>query len=93
MHHRLSLTGAIVLKTSDQSTAAGAADLALAVKYDAIVQRLQLHYPTLDALEIRIAVEEVARQFDDAPLQPFVPLLVEKLARDRCHELADRQTV
>jgi hypothetical protein len=64
------------------------ASLILAHAYDAIVDRLPLLQPTLEVLEIRVIVEAVAQRFERARLQQFVPLLVEKIARDECRRLS-----
>ena len=76
-----------MLKSPDRRTVVRDTDLAVSNEYDAIVERLKVLHPSLDTLEIQVAVEDATQQFQQARLQMFVPLLVEKLARDECRRL------
>jgi hypothetical protein len=77
-----------VLKSPDRRTVVRDTDLAVSNEYDAIVERLKILHPTLDALQIRVAVEDATQQFEQARLRMFVPLLVEKIADDECRRKA-----
>ena len=52
--------------------------------FEVIVERLRASYPELVETDIRLVVLEAAHSFEEARLRPFVPLLVEKIARDEC---------
>jgi hypothetical protein len=63
-------------------------------EFEVIVDRLRASYPDLVETDIRTMVREVARDFEGARLRPFVPLLVEKIARDECrHRRGDAPVV
>ncbi len=76
-----------MVKTPAGPTVVRATDLDVSSEYDVIIERLTILHPTLDAHEIRAAVESATRQFEDARLTMFIPLLVEKVARDECRRL------
>ncbi len=57
---------------------------------EVVVDRLRRQHPDIDVTEIRIVVDDAAKAFEGARLQHFVPLLVEKIARDECRRLANR---
>jgi hypothetical protein len=48
-----------------------------------VVDDLIAHYPDCNRREARLMVESVAAQFDDAPIQDYVPLLTATICRDR----------
>jgi hypothetical protein len=59
-----------------------------------VVVRLQDRYPALSSTVIRTAVSVALHAFDGAKVRKFVPLLVERLARERLEHVQeiDRRT-
>jgi hypothetical protein len=76
-----------MFSTQGKTTIEGDVELAVADEYDVIVERLESLYPSLDVIAIKVAVTDATRQFEHARLKMFVPLLVEKIARDECRRL------
>ena len=66
-----------MLQTQEGPPVVRKSDLVISSEYDVIIERLKILHPTLDTLEIRMAVETAAAQFEGARLKMFVPLLVE----------------
>lgn len=58
------------------------------VDLEVIVERLRRRHPELNLTEIRTVVDDAAKAFEGVRLQHFVPLLVEKTARDECRRLS-----
>ncbi len=56
-----------------------------------VVTRLQDSYPTLAPEQVRTAVSVAVHAFDGAPVRHFVPLLVERMARESLTYVRDAQ--
>jgi hypothetical protein len=54
-----------------------------------VVTRLQDHYPMLSSAAIRAAVDGSVHAFDGAQVRKFVPLLVERLARQSLEQVQE----
>jgi hypothetical protein len=52
-----------------------------------VVQRLRERYPTLPADRVEGAVRQAHRELDSARVRDFVPVLVEKRARDLLRQI------
>ena len=57
-----------------------------------LVTRLRDRYPTLAPDQIRTAVNVAVHAFDGAKVRHFVPLLVERMARESLDYVRDRRS-
>ena len=56
-------------------------------EYQHVIDRIRLSYPDLEVRQIERIVDTAVRELAGARLRQFVPLLVERAARDECrHE-------
>ena len=56
-----------------------------------VAQRLQTRFPDLDSDTINRVVESAHHVYDGRPIRDFVPVLVEREARDVLHRLPRQQ--
>ncbi len=56
-----------------------------------IIDRLTETFPNLSTDDVELIVMQAFREFDDAPVRNFVPLLVEKHAKDACRRRTREQ--
>jgi hypothetical protein len=54
-------------------------------RLESVVEDLVAHVDGCTPATARALVRTVAAQFDDAPIQDFVPVLTAKICRDRLH--------
>ena len=59
-------------------------DVVSAHEVQRVVDRIRLSYPDLELHQIRRIVDSAVRELADARLRQFVPLLVERAAKDEC---------
>lgn len=63
-------------------------------EYQHVIDRIRLSFPDMDPRQIRQIVDAAVRELAGARLKQFVPLLVERTARDECrHRWNDRAVV
>ena len=60
--------------------------------FDRIIDRLRASYPELDGTAITLVVQDAVRDLDGGRLRQYVPLLVEKVARDTCRHRQNRHS-
>ncbi len=53
-------------------------------EYEHLIERMRIAHPDLAPIEVRQIVDAAARKLAGARLRQFVPLLVERAARDAC---------
>ena len=70
------------------SSKAGSADGAEQRSVDEVIDRLAEKYPSVDRSTIVAIVAEEHESFHGRPVRDFVPVLVEKRAKQRVKELA-----
>lgn len=55
---------------------------------DELIHKLELDYPTASHQSVTELVSSVHARFEDAPIREFIPLLVERSARDVLEQAA-----
>jgi hypothetical protein len=51
-----------------------------------VIDRLAEQFPEVPNAEVALAVQETRPEFDQAPIRDFVPLFVERSAKNRLRE-------
>jgi hypothetical protein len=59
------------------------------IDYEALVERLQRRFPTIEVSRIRTTVDAAARQLAHARVTQYLPVLIERMGRD---ELTRQET-
>lgn len=56
-----------------------------------VIERLRQQFPEVDSVTVARTVHGRYDELDDAPVRDFIPMLIERSARDRLKTAADRR--